>query len=85
MSALTDPLALFPKLPPCPTCGVGVFLPFSDFTLYGLSLFMFCLFFFGQYMMFWAETQITESNVNVVGVRMRPQQLIHFFKARLKH
>ncbi len=52
--------------------------------LYGLSLFMFCLFFFGQYMMFWAETQITESNVNVVGMRMRPQQLIHFFKARLK-
>jgi len=26
-----DPLALFPELPPCPTCGVGVFLPFSDY------------------------------------------------------
>ena len=24
-----DPLALFPELPPCPTCGVGVFLLFG--------------------------------------------------------
>lgn len=52
--------------------------------LYGLSLFMFCLFFFGQYMMFWAESQMTEANVNVVGFRMKPQALIQFFKARLK-
>jgi hypothetical protein len=26
-----DPLALFPELPPCPTCGTGLLLPFSDY------------------------------------------------------
>jgi len=36
VSVLTgDAFALFPELPPCPTCGVGVFLPFSDYGLEG--------------------------------------------------
>ena len=39
--------------------------------LYGLAMFVFLLFFFGQYMVFWAETQVTETRVTVGGMAMR--------------
>jgi ABC-type transport system involved in multi-copper enzyme maturation permease subunit len=52
--------------------------------LYALAMLIFCLFFFGQYLMFWAETQITESRVAVGGLSLRPDQLIKLFRQRLK-
>jgi ABC-type transport system involved in multi-copper enzyme maturation permease subunit len=53
--------------------------------LFGLSMFIFCLFFFGQYMMFWAESQLSESGrINVSGINFRPQRLIEIFRQTLK-
>jgi ABC-2 type transport system permease protein len=50
--------------------------------LFGLSMFIFCLFFFGQYMMFWAEAQVDDSRVPLLGVS--PQRLFQIFRNILK-
>jgi ABC-type transport system involved in multi-copper enzyme maturation permease subunit len=52
--------------------------------LYGLSMIIFCVFFFGQYMLFWAETQLGEGRVPVLGMLVRPQYLINLFRDSLK-
>src|SRR5262245_20500106 len=52
--------------------------------LYGLCLVIFGLFFFGQYMLFWAETQFDQGSVRMLGRDMRPEQLIKFFRERLR-
>jgi ABC-2 type transport system permease protein len=52
--------------------------------LYALAMIIFCLFFFGQYLMFWAETQMTEGPVRVGAVTFRPQSLMTTFRGVLK-
>jgi len=54
--------------------------------LYGLALIIFCLFFFGQYMLFWAETQVGQESVRVgtAGPRVDPGDLIKLFRGFLK-
>ncbi|HXG10217.1 MAG TPA: ABC transporter permease subunit [Gemmataceae bacterium] len=53
--------------------------------LYALGLFIFLLFFFGQYLLAWAETQTGEANVRVGGFgRANPQQLIGILRGFLK-
>jgi ABC-type transport system involved in multi-copper enzyme maturation permease subunit len=52
--------------------------------LYTLALLVFFMFFFGQYLLAWAETQATEQTVRVVGVRTQPAQLIHLLREVLK-
>jgi len=51
--------------------------------LYGLALFIFLLFFFGQYLLFFAETQ-TESRIPLVGGSISTQYLIRLFRTVLK-
>ncbi|MBI1915526.1 MAG: hypothetical protein HYS12_12445 [Planctomycetes bacterium] len=51
--------------------------------LYGLALFIFLLFFFGQYLLFFAETQ-TEARVNFGGVSVPTRSLISLFRQVLK-
>jgi len=49
--------------------------------IYALALMVFLLFFFGQYLMAWATTQLGESEVRVVGrVRLNPKWLVDFFR-----
>src|SRR5581483_5520086 len=53
--------------------------------LYGLGLMTFLLFFFGQYLLAWAETQIRETDVRVGGLgRANPRDLVHFLRDFLK-
>ena len=47
--------------------------------LYGLALFIFLMFFFGQYLLFFAESQ-TEQRVNFGGVTVPTQSLITLFR-----
>jgi hypothetical protein len=53
--------------------------------LYALALMVFLLFFFGQYLMAWAETQMGESNVRVGGMgRANPRWLVQLLRDLLK-
>jgi ABC-type transport system involved in multi-copper enzyme maturation permease subunit len=53
--------------------------------LYALALMVFLMFFFGQYLMSWATSQLEESNVRVVGmVRANPKFLVRLFSEALK-
>src|SRR5437899_9904589 len=52
--------------------------------LYALALFVFLMFFFGQYLLAWAETQIGEGSVMVGPVRTQPGALIELFRTALK-
>jgi ABC-type transport system involved in multi-copper enzyme maturation permease subunit len=52
--------------------------------LYGLALTMFLVFFFGQYLLSWAESQAGESSVRVLGAAVPPGQLIHIFRQFLE-
>jgi ABC-2 type transport system permease protein len=52
--------------------------------LYGLALLMFFMFFFGQYLVSWAESQMDESSVRVMGNRMAPEQLTHLLREVLQ-
>jgi ABC-2 type transport system permease protein len=53
--------------------------------LYALGLMTFLLFFFGQYLLAWAETQIRETDVRVGGLgRANPRDLVHFLRNFLK-
>jgi ABC-type transport system involved in multi-copper enzyme maturation permease subunit len=52
--------------------------------LYGLGLMIFLLFFFGQYLLAWSESQLTESTVRVAGARFEPAQLVSVFRGVLK-
>jgi ABC-type transport system involved in multi-copper enzyme maturation permease subunit len=53
--------------------------------MYTLGLFVFLLFFFGQYLLAWAETQTAESDVRVGGYgRANPVQMIGFLRSFLK-
>jgi hypothetical protein len=52
--------------------------------LYGLALLTFLMFFFGQYLLSWAETQIGESTVMVGPMRTQPSALIDLLRTALK-
>jgi ABC-type transport system involved in multi-copper enzyme maturation permease subunit len=53
--------------------------------IYGLGLMIFLLFFFGQYLLAWAETQTVEANVRVGGFgRADPRDLVQIFRQFLK-
>lgn len=52
--------------------------------LYALALFIFFMFFFGQYMLFWAESQAGQEAVRLMGRRTTPGGLIKVFRERLK-
>lgn len=52
--------------------------------LYGLGLMMFMFFFFGQYMLSWAETQLDENSVRIAGGKVDPIQLVHILRNVLK-
>jgi ABC-type transport system involved in multi-copper enzyme maturation permease subunit len=52
--------------------------------LYALGLMMFLLFFFGQYLLAWAESQMGENTVPVMGLKANPRWLVQFFREFLK-
>ncbi|CAN5526465.1 hypothetical protein BH10PLA2_BH10PLA2_26100 [soil metagenome] len=52
--------------------------------LYGFALLIFLMFFFGQYMLAWAESQSTEQLVRVGLVRTKPAEMISLLKEVLK-
>jgi ABC-type transport system involved in multi-copper enzyme maturation permease subunit len=53
--------------------------------MYALAVMVFLLFFFGQYLMAWATSQIDEQSVRVGGVtRLNPKALIDIFRNALK-
>src|SRR4051812_24171797 len=53
--------------------------------IYALALMVFLLFFFGQYLMAWATTQLGESEVRVGGLgRANPRWLVDLFRNALK-
>jgi len=45
--------------------------------IYALALLMFLMFFFGQYLLSWAESQADESGVRIFGAKVAPGDLIH--------
>jgi ABC-type transport system involved in multi-copper enzyme maturation permease subunit len=53
--------------------------------LYGLGMMTFLLFFFGQYLLAWAETQVGQTNVRVGGFgRANPRDLIYWVRDLLR-
>jgi ABC-type transport system involved in multi-copper enzyme maturation permease subunit len=52
--------------------------------VYGLGLLIFAMFFFGQYLLAWAEGQIAESEVPVAGARVNPRFLVDSLRTALK-
>jgi ABC-type transport system involved in multi-copper enzyme maturation permease subunit len=52
--------------------------------LYALGLMIFLLFFFGQYLLAWAETQLGETSVNILGLRESPTRIVRFLREELK-
>lgn len=52
--------------------------------LFALSLFMFLLFFFGQYMLFWAESQSSGGSVQLLGRQVTIGELINRLKKELR-
>jgi ABC-type transport system involved in multi-copper enzyme maturation permease subunit len=52
--------------------------------IYGLGLMIFLLFFFGQYLLSWAEDQGDEANVSVMGFKESPKTLVHVLREILK-
>jgi ABC-type transport system involved in multi-copper enzyme maturation permease subunit len=53
--------------------------------LYAMSLMVFLLFFFGQYLLVWAKTQLGESDVRVGGLgRTNPRALVELLSTLLK-
>src|SRR5581483_11623127 len=52
--------------------------------IYALGLMVFMLFFFGQYLLTWAETQTAEQVIRVGMVRTKPDELIRLLREVLK-
>ena len=80
--------ALLPRCAAWPIARTSLGLLFHRklfWVLYGLALMVFLLFFFGQYLMSWAQTQIGESDVRVGGLgRANPRALIELLRSVLK-
>ena len=52
--------------------------------LYAFALLIFLMFFFGQYLLAWAESQATETTVTVGVIRTEPNKFIDIFRRLLK-
>ncbi len=52
--------------------------------LYVLALFIFGLHFFGQYLMFFAEAQMSQGSISFGGGRVSPQELVRLFRGVVK-
>jgi len=52
--------------------------------LYGLGLLIFFMFFFGQYLLAWAETQAAEQSIKVGPVPLEPARVIRILREQLK-
>jgi ABC-type transport system involved in multi-copper enzyme maturation permease subunit len=52
--------------------------------LYGLGLSIFLLYFFGQFLLSWAQDQLGESSVGVMGLRQNPAQLVEIIRNSMK-
>ena len=52
--------------------------------LFSLGMLVFFLFFFGQYLLAFAEAQMAEETLPVGVAKLKPQQLVQFLGARLK-
>jgi ABC-type transport system involved in multi-copper enzyme maturation permease subunit len=52
--------------------------------LYAFALLIFLMFFFGQYLLAFAESQATEQSIMVGGVRTAPSELMNFMRRVLK-
>jgi ABC-type transport system involved in multi-copper enzyme maturation permease subunit len=52
--------------------------------LYGLGMLVFCVFFFGQYLLAFAEGQLSAETLPVAIARFRPQQLVQVLGSQLK-
>ena len=64
---------------------MSIFRKWMFWIIYVLGLLIFLLFFFGQYLLSWAETQAGESEVQLGGWgRMNPRHLITLFRGLLK-
>jgi ABC-type transport system involved in multi-copper enzyme maturation permease subunit len=64
---------------------VSLFRRWMFWIIYVLGLLIFLLFFFGQYLLSWAQTQAGEAEVQVGGLgRMNPRHLIQIFRVLLK-
>ena len=64
---------------------MSIFRKWMFWIIYVLGLLIFLLFFFGQYLLSWAQTQTGEADVAVGGWgRMNPRHLIQLFRGFLK-
>ncbi|HTU92260.1 MAG TPA: ABC transporter permease subunit [Gemmataceae bacterium] len=64
---------------------MSLFQKWMFWTIYVLGLLIFLLFFFGQYLLSWAQTQAGETRVQVGGWgSMNPRHLIQLFRGLLK-
>jgi ABC-2 type transport system permease protein len=64
---------------------VSLFRKWMFWIIYALGLLIFLLFFFGQYLLAWAQTQAGEADVQMGGWgRMNPRHLIQLFRGLLK-
>ena len=52
--------------------------------VYGLALLIFCMYFFGQYLLAWAESQASENTVSVGPVHADPERFIGILRDRLQ-
>jgi ABC-type transport system involved in multi-copper enzyme maturation permease subunit len=85
-SALGGPVAGLRAAWPITRTALGLMFRQRLFwALYGLALMVFLMFFFGQYLMAWAQTQLGEADVRVGGLgRANPRWLVQFFRDFLK-
>jgi hypothetical protein len=79
-------LAAFPASWPIARSSLGTILRrWLFWGLYSLSLLVFLFFFFGQYLMAWAQTQLGQNDVRVGGLgRTNPRWLIQLLRDALK-
>jgi ABC-2 type transport system permease protein len=52
--------------------------------LYALALFIFCLFFFGQYLLYFAQEEMGSNSIPFMGRKVNSEDLVRFFRVRLK-
>lgn len=52
--------------------------------LYAFAMLSFLMFFFGQYLLAWAEAQAAEKSISVMGVRQEPAALVKFLSNSLQ-
>jgi hypothetical protein len=77
----------FPLLSIWPITRISLWMIFRRklfWILYALALLIFLMFFFGQYLLAWAESQTAETSVSVGLVRTEPRRFIELFRNILR-